>query len=44
MVKMLSMCCGHNIHTHNNLVLHMVCMGLNIDSDNCSRVQKETAG
>ena len=34
MVKILSVCC---IHTHN-LVLHM---GLNIDTDNCSGVQKE---
>ena len=33
------MCCGHNVHTHNNLVPHMVCMGLNIDTDNCSGVQ-----
>ena len=41
MVKILSVCC---IHTHNNLVLHMVCMGLNIDTDNCSGVQKDGAG
>ena len=40
MVKILSVCYDHNIHTHS-LVLHMACMGLKTDTDNCSGVEKE---
>ena len=42
-MKIRIVCCGHDIHIHNSSVRRMGCLdpGLNTDTDNCIRAQKE---